>query len=152
MRAAPLNPLLGALPPALKGPAVGAEASPALAGAAAMLAAECGRRSRNGFTAQRLLEVFCAEAIRSFQQSQRARDAGWFRGLADPKISEAVRTCTRSRRRLERGRAGGAGCVVSLPPRGSFPRDHGGKRYGLWSGPLGPGRGHAADLTACRVC
>jgi hypothetical protein len=21
-----------------------------------------------------------------------------------------------------------------------------------WSGPLGPDRGHAADLTACRVC
>jgi AraC-like DNA-binding protein len=91
MRAAPLNPLLGALPPALKVPAGGAEASPALAGAAAMLAAECGRRSRNGFTAQRLLEVLCAEAIRSFQQSQCTRDAGWFRGLADPKISEAVR-------------------------------------------------------------
>lgn len=91
MRAAPLNPLLGALPPALTVPAGGAEASPALAGAAAMLAAECGRRSRNGFTAQRLLEVLCAEAIRCFQQSQRAQDAGWFRGLADPKISQAVR-------------------------------------------------------------
>lgn len=91
MRAAPLNPLLGALPPALKIPAGGAEASPALAAAAAMLAAECGRRSRNGFTAQRLLEVLCAEAVRSFQESQRTRDVGWFRGLADSKISEAVR-------------------------------------------------------------
>ncbi|QGN00153.1 AraC family transcriptional regulator (plasmid) [Methylocystis parvus] len=91
LRAAPLNPLLGALPPALKVPAGGAEASPALAGAAAMLAAERGRRSRNGFTAQRLLEVLCAEAIRSFQHSQRTRDADWFRGLGDPKISEVVR-------------------------------------------------------------
>ncbi len=91
MRAAPLNPLLGALPSALKVPAGGGEASPALVGVVEMLAAECGRRSRNGFTAQRLLEVLCAEAIRSFQQSQRDQAAGWFRGLADPKISEAVR-------------------------------------------------------------
>ncbi|WP_363351489.1 cupin domain-containing protein [Methylocystis echinoides] len=92
MRAPPLNPQLGALPPAFKVQAGGAGAKPgARRRRAAMLAAECGRRSRNGFTAQRLLEVLCAEAIRSFQQSQRARDAGWFRGLADPKISEAVR-------------------------------------------------------------
>jgi AraC-like DNA-binding protein len=91
MRAAPLNPLLGALPPALKVAAGGSGASSALAAAASMLAAECGRRSRNGFTAQRLLEVLCAEAIRSYQQRAGDRDAGWFRGLADPKVSEAVR-------------------------------------------------------------
>lgn len=91
VRAAPLNPLLGALPAALTVAAAGAGASPALAGAAAMLAAECGRRSRNGFTAQRLLEVLCAEAIRAYQHSRSDEQANWFRGLSDPKVSEAVR-------------------------------------------------------------
>lgn len=91
MRAAPLNPLLGALPSTLKVDAGGLGASAALAGAVAMLAAECGRRSRNGFTAQRLLEVVFAEAIRAFQQSRGDDEAGWFRGLSDPKVSDAVR-------------------------------------------------------------
>ncbi len=91
VRAAPLNPLLSALPSTLKVLAGGAEARSALAGAAAMLAAECGRRSRNGFTAQRLLEVLCAEAIRAFQQSRGGESAGWLRGLSDPKVSEAIR-------------------------------------------------------------
>lgn len=91
MRAAPLNPLLGALPPVLKVVTAGTDASPALAGAAAMLAAECGRRSRSGFTAQRLLEVLCAEAIRAFQQSGHGQQAGWLRGVCDPKVSDALR-------------------------------------------------------------
>jgi AraC-like DNA-binding protein len=91
LRAAPLNPLLGALPPALKVVAGGPEASPALAGAAAMLAAECARRSGNGFTAQRLLEVLCAEAIRAFQRSHGDAEPNWFRGLSDPKVAQAVR-------------------------------------------------------------
>jgi AraC-like DNA-binding protein len=91
LRAAPLNPLLGALPPALKVVAGGPGANPALAGAATMLAAECARRSGNGFTAQRLLEVLCAEAIRSFQLEHREAAASWFRGLSDPKVAQAVR-------------------------------------------------------------
>ena len=90
MRAAPLNPLLGALPSAMKVMTDGGGASSALAGAAAMLAAECGRRSRNGFTAQRLLEVLCAEAIRAFQNNCND-ETGWFRGLSDPKVSDAIR-------------------------------------------------------------
>ncbi|WP_442756209.1 cupin domain-containing protein [Methylocystis sp. JAN1] len=91
MRAAPLNPLLGALPSALKVATGGSGASRALAGAVDMLAAECGRRSRNGFTAQRLLEVLCAEAIRAFQQARPGDEPGWFRGLGDAKISDAIR-------------------------------------------------------------
>jgi AraC-like DNA-binding protein len=90
-RATPLNPLLGALPSTLKVEASGPGASAALAGAVVMLAAECGRRSRNGFTAQRLLEVLFAEAIRAFQQTRGDDEAGWFRGLSDPKVSDAVR-------------------------------------------------------------
>lgn len=91
-RAAPLNPLLGALPPTLTVAAGGETATPALSGVAALLAAELGRRSRNSFTAQRLLEVLCAEAIRAFRAAGGADRPGWFRGLDDPKIAEALRS------------------------------------------------------------
>ena len=90
-RSAPLNPLLGALPAMFKVSAGGTRASSALAGVAALLASEIGRRSRNSFTAQRLLEVLCAEAVRAYQVDTPVVSAGWFRGLADPKIAEAIR-------------------------------------------------------------
>ena len=90
-RAAPLNPLLGALPAMLKVAAGGDSASAALSGVAALLSAELGRGSRNSFTTQRLLEVLCAEAIRAFQTAGGADRAGWFRGLSDPKIAAALR-------------------------------------------------------------
>jgi AraC-like DNA-binding protein len=90
-RAAPLNPLLGALPPMLKVAAGGKGASPALSGVAALLAAELGRQARSGYTAQRLLEVLCAEAIRAFQAQGGDGKAGWLRGLKDPKIAAALR-------------------------------------------------------------
>ncbi len=91
VRAAPLNPLLGALPPLFKVSAGGQDASAALTGAAALLSIELHRQSRGGFTAQRLLEVLCAEAIRAYQRVAGDQQPGWFRGLADPKISEAIR-------------------------------------------------------------
>lgn len=91
VRAAPLNPLLGALPPLFKVNAGGQHASAALAGAAALLSIELHRQSRGGFTAQRLLEVLCAEAIRAYQEVAGDQQPGWFRGLADPKISEVIR-------------------------------------------------------------
>ena len=90
-RAAPLSPLLGALPPMLKVMAGGDGATPALRGVAALLAAELGQRTRDSFTAQRLLEILCAEAFRAFQSSGGNDRPGWFRGLADPKIAEALR-------------------------------------------------------------
>ncbi len=91
VRAAPLNPLLGALPPLLKVSAGGQRATPALSGVASLLSIELGRQFRGGFTAQRLLEVLCAEAIRAYQRDAGDQRPGWFRGLADPKISEAIR-------------------------------------------------------------
>lgn len=90
IRAAPLNPLLGALPPVLKVSTGDARISPLLAGAADMLAAELARGSLGGFTASRLLEVICAEAIRAYQRAEGAESAGWFRGLADPRILQAI--------------------------------------------------------------
>jgi AraC-like DNA-binding protein len=90
-RAAPLNPLFGALPTMLKVSAAGDSTNSSLSGVASLLAADLKHNSRNSFTAQRLLEVLCAEAIRTFMHSRGTTNAGWFNGLADPKISVALR-------------------------------------------------------------
>ncbi len=91
VRATPLNPLLGALPDAFKVAAGGPGASPALEGVAQVLAAVLGRRSRNGFTVERLLEALCAEAIRAWCEAHDAAGPSWLQGLAEPRVSEAIR-------------------------------------------------------------
>ena len=89
--AAPLNPMLGGLPPVLKVATGDAAFSPMLAGVAWMLAHEVDRQALGGFTAARLIELFCAESIRAYQRAAGAEQAGWFKGLADPRIAEALR-------------------------------------------------------------
>eukprot|EP01031_Cornospumella_fuschlensis_P008923 gene8923-10970_t len=89
--AAPLNPMLGALPPVVKVATADASFSPMLAGVAWMLAHEVDRGALGGFTASRVIELFCAESIRAFQRSAGGEHAGWFKGLADPRIAEAIR-------------------------------------------------------------
>lgn len=89
--AAPLNPMLGALPPVVKVSTGDASFSPMLTGVAWMLAHEVDRKALGGFAAARVIELFCAESIRAFQRSGGAEHAGWFKGLADPRISEAIR-------------------------------------------------------------
>jgi AraC-like DNA-binding protein len=90
-RSTPLSPMLGALPSVVK-VSTGDEARyPALAGAVALLLAELGRGGGGGFTISRLLEIFCAEAFRAEQTATAEGRPSWFRGLADPKISEAIR-------------------------------------------------------------
>lgn len=90
-RAAPLNPMLAALPPLMTVATADAEFSPMLAGVAWMLAHEIERRALSGFACARILELFCAEAIRAYQRDAGARRTGWFRGLSDPRIAEAMR-------------------------------------------------------------
>ncbi len=90
-RAAPLNPMLGALPPVLKVATGEAAFSPMLAGVAWMLAHEVDRGALGSFASARLLELFCAEAIRAYQRTEGAQHVGWFRGLADARVSEAMR-------------------------------------------------------------
>lgn len=87
LRAAPLNPLLSALPPVLKVPAAGA-----LASIADLLAAELARGAGGGFSARRLLELLCGEVLRAWTLAAAAGDAtaGWRRGLADPKVAAAL--------------------------------------------------------------
>ncbi|QFY42005.1 AraC family transcriptional regulator [Candidatus Methylospira mobilis] len=91
LQAAPLNPLWSALPPVLTVATAGPQADPMLALAADMLTLELSRPSRGeGFTASRLLEIFCAEAIRAYWRRGGNHPPGWFRGLNDPKIAQAL--------------------------------------------------------------
>ena len=91
LQAAPLNPLWSALPAVLTVATTGAQADPMLTLAADMLALELTRPSRGaGFTASRLLEIFCAEAIRAYWRCGGNHPPGWFRGLNDPKIALAL--------------------------------------------------------------
>ena len=90
LRSAPLNPLMGALPPAFKVSAGDQSNAATLTGVSALLTVEIDRQSRDSFTAQRLLEVLFAEALRAYQRATLATAPGWFRGLADPKIAQAI--------------------------------------------------------------
>lgn len=89
--AAPLNPMLGALPAVMKVATGDASFSPMLAGVAWMLSHEIEREALGGFTAARVIELFCAESIRAYQRTSGTERAGWFKGLSDPRISEAIR-------------------------------------------------------------
>jgi AraC-like DNA-binding protein len=90
-RAAPLSPMLGALPSVVK-VSTGDEARyPSLAGAVSLLLAELSRGAGGGFTVSRLLEIFCAEAFRAQTLATEDTTPSWFRGLADPRIGEALR-------------------------------------------------------------
>lgn len=90
LRRTPLNPLLSALPPLLKIRTEGNGASASLRYAADMLTMDVGERSRNSFTASRLLEVFCAQAIEEYRRGAGAGQTGWFKALSDPMIGGAL--------------------------------------------------------------
>jgi AraC-like DNA-binding protein len=90
LNSAPLNPLLGSLPPVLKIMTAGVPESPMLMRAADMLALEVGGGNRNGFTAARLIEVFCAEAIAAYRRGDGAERTGWFKALDDKKVGNAL--------------------------------------------------------------
>lgn len=89
LRNTPLNPLVAALPHVLRVKTAGAGISPLLDHAAEMLAIEVAE-ARTSFVASRLLEVFFAEAIRAYSQSEGALASGWFKALNDPKIGQAL--------------------------------------------------------------
>jgi AraC-like DNA-binding protein len=91
VRAAPLNPLLGALPAVVRVATDDASFSPMLAGVAWMLAHEIDRGGLGRFAAARLVEMFSAEAIRAYHRTAGSARPGWFKGLADPRIAEAIR-------------------------------------------------------------
>jgi len=90
LNSAPLNPLLGALPPVLKIMTAGVPESPLLTRATEMLVLEVGGGNRNGFTAARVIEVFCAEAIAAYRRGQGTERMGWFKALDDQKVGRAL--------------------------------------------------------------
>lgn len=90
-RAAPLSPVLDALPPVVTLSTQDRSLSPMLAGVAWMLAHEIDQGTFGGFTAARLLELFYAEAVRAYRRGEGAQRTGWLKGLADPRIGAAIR-------------------------------------------------------------
>lgn len=90
LRRTPLNPLLSALPPLLRIRTEGDGASASLRYAVDMLTMEVQAHSRNSFTASRLLEVFCAQAIEEYRRGEGAGQTGWFRALGDATIGGAL--------------------------------------------------------------
>jgi AraC-like DNA-binding protein len=90
LRSTPLNPLLAALPQVLKIDTGGSAGSPLLSQAAEMLGAEAGRGRAGSFSALRLIEVFCAEALLSYQRQASGNGANWFKALADPRLGPAL--------------------------------------------------------------
>jgi len=85
----PLNPLLGALPAVLTTGFDGA--GEGLAEVASLLSAELDRgRPGYRFAIDRLLELFCAEAVRAYFLRSDAPQTGWVRGVQDPVIGRAI--------------------------------------------------------------
>lgn len=89
IRAAPLNPLLAALPPVLRIETSAAGPHPVLARAAEALLLNLSPEGGDAFTSARLLELFCGAAIRAWL-SERAAVPGWQNGAQDPRIGRAL--------------------------------------------------------------
>ncbi len=89
LKALPLNPLLASLPPVLKISTADAVRGPLLGHAVEMLAIELTEGRQQSFTALRLLEILCAEAIRAYRHAH-GTSRSWLRGVADPKIGPAI--------------------------------------------------------------
>ncbi|MEW6324380.1 MAG: AraC family transcriptional regulator [Nitrospirota bacterium] len=86
-----LNPLFAALPPLLHASVSRSSGWPSLSGVADLLAQETTRRSfGSGYVIDRLLELLCAEAVRSHLETSHHQAVGWFRGLRDPTVGRAI--------------------------------------------------------------
>ncbi|MEL6961753.1 MAG: AraC family transcriptional regulator [Pseudomonadota bacterium] len=86
-----LNPLLAALPPVLHLSFLAEERSTMLRQIADMLLAELDEPSEiSGYAIARLLELFCAAAIRRYMIDDGRQIPGWFRGLDDHRICKAI--------------------------------------------------------------
>ncbi|MBI3715177.1 MAG: AraC family transcriptional regulator [Betaproteobacteria bacterium] len=91
LRHTELNPLLHALPPLLRSTLSRSGALHNLAGVGRLLADEVSRSTAgSGYVVERLLEVLCAEAIRSHAEAITKHDSGWFRGIKDPVVGRAI--------------------------------------------------------------
>ena len=87
-----LNPLFAALPPLLHTSVSRVSGLHNLTGVAHMMTQEVERKSfGGGYVVERLLEVLCAEAIRSHLESISHKDVCWFNGIKDPIIGRAIK-------------------------------------------------------------
>ncbi len=85
------NPLFSALPPVMRASLSRAGEFNNLSGVARLMAEEIDQRALGGgYVVERLLEVLCAEAVRSHLESVSPDQANWFRGIKDPIIGKAV--------------------------------------------------------------
>jgi len=85
------NPLFSALPPLMHVNLARAGAFNNLAGVSGLMAEEIDRRTLgSGYVIERLLEVLCAEAVRSYVENLTQEEASWFRGITDPKVGKAL--------------------------------------------------------------
>lgn len=86
-----LNPLFASLPPVLHAPVSQAETFQNLSGVANLIAQELDQRSPGSdFMVERLLELLCAGAIRSYMDKIQLQDSNWLASLKDPIISQAL--------------------------------------------------------------
>ncbi|MFZ5875557.1 MAG: cupin domain-containing protein [Nitrospirota bacterium] len=86
-----LNPLFAALPPLLHTPVSRSSGLQHVTGVADLMAQELNRRSfGSGYVVERLLELLCAEAIRSHIETSEHQEIGWFGGLRDPTVGRAL--------------------------------------------------------------
>lgn len=85
------NPLFSALPPMMHVNLVRAGTFSNLSGVSGLMAEEIDRRALgSGYVIERLLEVLCAEAVRSYTETLTQNEVSWFRGIKDPKIGKAL--------------------------------------------------------------
>lgn len=90
LHAAPLNPLLAALPSLLHFPANDTAEHPVLAGITQLLMLELQQERWAPFTTSRLMEAFFAESIRHYHRTQGGEATGWFAGLTDSRIARSI--------------------------------------------------------------
>ncbi len=86
-----LNPLFAALPPFLCATVSQTGKFHNLSGVAELMAHEVNRSSPGGnYVLERLLELLCAEAVRSYLTKIQPEQTGWLTGLRDPIVSRAL--------------------------------------------------------------
>ncbi|MBK9216966.1 MAG: AraC family transcriptional regulator [Uliginosibacterium sp.] len=91
LRHTDFNPLFAALPPLLTTTLGRPGELHNLSGVARLLAEEISREAPAGqYIVARLLEVFCAEAVRAYVVGSPLGEAGWIRGLRDPVVGRAI--------------------------------------------------------------
>ena len=86
-----LNPLFSALPPLLHAPISQTKPSRNLVGVADLIAQELDQRAPgSNFMIERLLELLCASAIRTYMDMLEPGQSNWLTSLRDPVVGKAL--------------------------------------------------------------